>query len=48
MTEHVKGGRLRRMARLAGVTAKTARDVVTARAMQKIAGADDTQVAEAL
>ncbi len=48
MNDHVKGGRLKRMAKLATVTAKTARDVVAARAKQRISGADDGVVADAL
>jgi len=48
MNEHVKGGRLKRMARLATVTAKTARDVVAVRARQKISGVDEHAVADAL
>lgn len=48
MVEHVKGSRLRRMAKFATIAARTTKDVVQAKAIQKIRGDDDTVVAEAL
>lgn len=47
MSEHVQGGRLKRMARLAGITARTAKDIVSARAREKL-GADAADTAERL
>ncbi len=48
MVEHVKGSRLKRMARFATIAARTTKDVVQAKAMQKLAGHDEGQVASAL
>ena len=45
---HVQGGRLRRMAKLAGLAARTTADMVTARAMQAVAGTDEKALGEAL
>lgn len=48
MDEHVEAGRLHRMARLAGVAARTTRDVIAARAKQKLMGSTDSDVGAAL
>lgn len=48
MADQVQGGRFARMARLAGVAARTTRDVLAARAMQKISGSSELDVGEAL
>lgn len=45
---HVDGGRLSRMARLAGMAARTTADVVAARAKQRLSGGDDLDLAAAL
>ncbi|MCB9738254.1 MAG: AarF/ABC1/UbiB kinase family protein [Deltaproteobacteria bacterium] len=46
--DHVKGGRLGRMARLAGVAARTGKDLVAARVKAKIDGGGDVHLAKAL
>ena len=48
MEDHVKGGRLKRMAKFALVTARTTTDLVAARAVQKLQGTDDGRLGEAL
>ncbi len=48
MDDHVKGGRLKRMAKFAVVTARTTGDLVAARAVQKLQGGDDGRLGEAL
>ncbi len=48
MDDHVKGGRLKRMAKFAVVTARTTGDLVAARAVQKLQGADEGKLSEAL
>lgn len=48
MQDHVKGGRLKRMARMAVVTARTTGDLVAARAVQKLQGSDDGRLGDML
>lgn len=48
MDDHVKGGRLKRMARFAVVAARTTGDLVAARAVQKLQGSDDSRLGESL
>lgn len=48
MAGQVEGGRFRRMAKLAGLAARTTADVVTARAKQAVMGGDEGAVGEAL
>ncbi|MCO4764305.1 MAG: AarF/ABC1/UbiB kinase family protein [Myxococcales bacterium] len=48
MVEHVKGSRIKRMARFATIAARTTKDVVQAKAMQKLRGDDESAVAESL
>ncbi len=46
--EHVQGGRFQRMAKLAGVAARTTRDLLTAKAREKLTGATEADLAAAL
>ena len=48
MAHEVEGGRLQRMARLAGLAARTGRDLATARAKQALGTSDAAQIGEAL
>jgi predicted unusual protein kinase regulating ubiquinone biosynthesis (AarF/ABC1/UbiB family) len=49
MTEdHVEGGRFKRMARLAGVAARTTRDILAAKAREKLTGANESDLAASL
>jgi len=46
--EHVESGRFQRMAKLAGVAARTTRDLLAAKAREKLTGASDADYASAL
>ncbi len=48
MANQVEGGRLQRMARLAGLAARTTRDLATARAKQMLGNGDAAQMGESL
>ncbi|HAN30226.1 MAG TPA: hypothetical protein DCQ06_01390 [Myxococcales bacterium] len=48
MDEHVKKSRIRRLAKFAGVAARTTRDVVQAKARQKLGGQDEAAIAMSL
>ena len=48
MADHVQGSRLQRMARLAGVAARTSRDLVAARVRQKLQDGGEAQLVASL